>query len=78
MNYTPRNFTAAELQTLDALIGRMDTAIRSGAAVSNLLDPDTPAAHVADASADLQQSLLNSIAAVIFPADFARVTASNS
>lgn len=77
MTYTPRYFSSAELLTLDSLFSRMDTAIRSGRAVSDLVEVDSPAAAVADASADLQDSLLSSIAAVVFPDDFARVT-SNS
>jgi hypothetical protein len=74
MTHTPRIFTALELETIDSLLSRLDTAIRSGRAVSDLVDIDSPAAAVADASADLQTSLLNSIAAVIFPADFLAVT----
>ena len=73
MNYTPRTFTALELEKLNSLLSRMDTAIRSGEAASQLLDPDTPAAHVIDASSQLQHSLLDAMAQVIFPADFARV-----
>lgn len=78
MTHTPRLFTSNELATLDSLFCRMDTAIRSGRAVSDLVDVDSPAAAVADASADLQVSLLNSIAAVVFPTDFLKSTSSKA
>jgi hypothetical protein len=78
MTHTPRLFTSDELAAIDRLLCRLDTAIRSGRAVADLVDVDSPAAAVADASADLQVSLLNSIAAVVFPTDFLKSTSSKA